>query len=107
MSENCIVLGEDLERARAAAEDVVTNGRRGEHTAMVLGLVTCYPGRTAGELWARTPGPWRAELKELQELRRGLTVLKVAGYVARGEQRLCEERDTWQCTWTETKKRQG
>lgn len=98
--DNPIVHTNDPATSHAAAEAMKESGRRLLNMELTHAIVTRFPGKTAGELWAEhTPEGYRGKLKELQELRRRLTDLKAAGRVEQGEARECQVRHTWCLIW--------
>lgn len=82
-----------------AAESMERSGKRQRHAEIVLALVAQFPGCTAVELWDHTSAETRAELVEMQEVRRRLTDLQAAELVVQGDERLCRVRCSKMGTW--------
>ena len=89
----------DPPTSREAAVSHASSGRRAKHAKLVLALVMAHPGRTAVELYHHATADVKAELKEMQEVRRRLTDLQAAGLVRQGGQRKCSVKKTTQVIW--------
>lgn len=74
-------------------------GKRGRHQSLVLRLIRDHPGLTACELWEVASDAIRAELHELQEVRRRCTDLLARGEIVQGAPRHCRVRGSRQVTW--------
>ena len=89
----------DPPTSKIAAEKHVRSGKAATHAAAVLEIVRRHPGRTAVELWELATDAEKQMLGEMQEVRRRLTGLKIAGAVKIGPNRFCPVKGTKQVTW--------
>ncbi len=92
----------DPPTSAAAADRLTRTGARQRHAETVLAVVRRLPGRTAVELWDGCTDGERAELGEMQEVRRRLTDLQHAGHVVAGESRRCSVKGSSMVTWRAT-----
>lgn len=91
--------GDDPESSHSAARGHVRSGNHEINANMVRRLVRRHPGKTACELWDLARSSERAQLKELQEVRRRLTDNKKKGLIREGAPRRCTVRGTTQVVW--------
>ena len=82
---------DDIESSRRAAEGHTRSGKAASNKALVLDMVTRFPGHTAGEIAY-------CEM-DVVEVRRRLFDLRCAHQVYRGEQRRCTRAGNLQATW--------
>jgi len=90
----------DPDTSREAIDNHEANGARARNQRLVLFLVKDHPGLTAVELWSVASDAIKADLKEMQEIRRRLVDLQAKGLVNPGPSRKCNVRGTKQTTWT-------
>jgi hypothetical protein len=83
----------DPETSIKAAAEMNKSGRARRHLDAVVGLVRALPGRTSGELAARS------DRFDLAEIRRRLTDAARQGLVVKAGARECGEMGTRQTVW--------
>lgn len=95
---NPIAHNADPDTSHEAAEQHTSRGERERHAIIVLNLVRQFPGCTGCELWHMAASVDKADLKEMQEVRRRLSDLNGIK-VKQGPARRCSVKGTRQVVW--------